>query len=118
MSTIGSGPNIGTGPQFDTNAARTAAQTNSASTQGVVATPTSTPAPPPAAATSTTPPTAQVTSAAQSMVSSSTSAGAAPVDTDRTAAIKSAIKNGTYPILPTKISDAMIAASLILRTAA
>ena len=116
MSTIGSGPNIGTGPQFDTSAARTAAQVNSATTQAANA------APAPAAPAAQAPSTAQVSSAqvssAQSMVSSSTSAGSPPVDSDRTSAIKAAIKNGTYPILPTKISDAMIAASLILRTAA
>ena len=114
MSTIGSGPNINNGPKIDTTAARTAAQVNSAPAQGASAAAT----PAPAASTNAAPPAAQVTSAAQSMVSSSTSAGAAPVDTDRTAAIKSAIKNGTYPILPTKISDSMIAASQNLRTAA
>ena len=117
MSTIGSGPNIGTGPQFVTSAARTAAQVNSATTQAANAAPA--PAAPAAQAPSTAQvASAQVSSAAQSMVSNSTSAGSPPVDSDRTSAIKAAIKSGTYPILPTKISDAMIAASLILRNAA
>lgn len=36
----------------------------------------------------------------------------APVDTDRVAKIKQAIAEGTYPILPGKIADAMIAERL------
>ena len=33
-----------------------------------------------------------------------------PVDTDRVAEIRSALRDGTYPLVPTKIADAMIAA--------
>jgi len=43
------------------------------------------------------------------------SAGSAPVDADRVSAIRKAIANGSYPLIPTKISDAMIAAGLTLR---
>jgi negative regulator of flagellin synthesis FlgM len=43
------------------------------------------------------------------------SAGKPPVDTDRVDTIKRAIQSGNYPIVPTKISDAMIAAGLLLR---
>ncbi|OYW16361.1 MAG: flagellar biosynthesis anti-sigma factor FlgM [Novosphingobium sp. 12-64-8] len=44
-------------------------------------------------------------------------AGPAPVDAERVAQIRHAIQNGTYPVLPTKIADAMIAAGLLLRSA-
>jgi negative regulator of flagellin synthesis FlgM len=56
--------------------------------------------------------------AAQAVVTTTaTSAGSSPVDSDRVAAIKKAIETGNYPIVPTKIGDAMIAASVLLRTA-
>lgn len=35
-----------------------------------------------------------------------------PVDTDRVAEIRSALRDGTYPLIPAKIADAMIAAQL------
>jgi negative regulator of flagellin synthesis FlgM len=44
-------------------------------------------------------------------------AGAVPVDTDRVNQIRKALEAGTYPILPTSVADAIIAAGLILRTA-
>jgi len=37
-----------------------------------------------------------------------------PVDSDRVAQIRSAIKQGNYPLLPTSVADEMIAASFIL----
>ncbi len=43
------------------------------------------------------------------------SAGTAPVDQDRVAQIRQAVQDGTYPVIPTKISDAMIAAGVMLR---
>ena len=44
---------------------------------------------------------------------SDTSAGdAAPVNADRVAEIRKAIKDGTYPILPVEIADGIIAAGL------
>lgn len=43
--------------------------------------------------------------------------GQVPVDGDRVTAIRKALEDGTYPILPTTVADAIIAAGLILRTA-
>ena len=40
----------------------------------------------------------------------------APVDTDRVALIRKAIADGSYPIVPAKIADAIIAAGILLRT--
>lgn len=37
-----------------------------------------------------------------------------PVDAERVAQIREALKEGSYPILPAKIADAMIAARLML----
>lgn len=42
-------------------------------------------------------------------------AGSAPVDAERVQIIRRAIENNTYPILPARVADAMIAASLLLR---
>lgn len=41
--------------------------------------------------------------------------GEAPIDTDRVQAIKRAVESGEYPLVPTKIADAMIAAGILLR---
>jgi negative regulator of flagellin synthesis FlgM len=46
-----------------------------------------------------------------------TSAGTVPVDQSRVAEIRQAVLNGTYPVIPTKISDAMIAAGVMLQKA-
>lgn len=43
--------------------------------------------------------------------------GEAPVDTDRVAQIRKALEKGTYPILPTRVADAIIAAGLLLKVA-
>ena len=43
--------------------------------------------------------------------------GVPPVDTDRVELIRRAVETGTYPIVPAKVADAMIAAGLLLRTA-
>lgn len=43
--------------------------------------------------------------------------GEAPVDTDRITQIRKALEQGTYPILPTKVADAIIAAGLLLKVA-
>ena len=40
---------------------------------------------------------------------------AAPVDADRVATIRKAIEDGSYPVLPVRVADAMIAAGLLLR---
>jgi negative regulator of flagellin synthesis FlgM len=44
-----------------------------------------------------------------------TSAGTIPVDQTRVAQIREAVANGNYPLIPTKIGDAMIAAGILLR---
>jgi negative regulator of flagellin synthesis FlgM len=44
-------------------------------------------------------------------------AGAAPVDADRVAQIRKALEDGTYPIIPMTVADAIIAGGLILRAA-
>lgn len=43
--------------------------------------------------------------------------GSAPIDTDRVALIRKAVESGSYPIVPAKIADAMIAAGMLLRSA-
>lgn len=45
------------------------------------------------------------------------SAGDAPVNADRVQEIRKALRDGTYPIVPAKISDAIIAARLMLSNA-
>ncbi|TIX51507.1 flagellar biosynthesis anti-sigma factor FlgM [Alteraurantiacibacter aquimixticola] len=42
------------------------------------------------------------------------SAGDVPVDNDRVAQIREALRDGSYPIVPAKITDAIIAARLML----
>ena len=42
--------------------------------------------------------------------------GTPPVDAERVAVIRKAIEQGTYPVLPAKIADAVIAAGMLLRT--
>ncbi|WP_052761981.1 flagellar biosynthesis anti-sigma factor FlgM [Aurantiacibacter luteus] len=41
-------------------------------------------------------------------------ADAAPIDAERVGEIRNALRDGTYPILPARIADAMIAARLML----
>ena len=43
--------------------------------------------------------------------------GEAPVDAGRVAQIRQAIADGSYPIIPMTVADAIIAAGLILRSA-
>jgi len=47
--------------------------------------------------------------------SGATDPGQPPVDLERVKVIQHAIQTGTYPVLPIKIADAMIAAGLLLR---
>ena len=42
--------------------------------------------------------------------------GEVPVDAERVGEIRKAIRNGTYPLLPTLVADAIIAAGIMLRT--
>lgn len=56
-------------------------------------------------------------SAAEAVATSFASAGAEPkIDHDRVAEIRKAIEQGRYPVVPTQIADAMIAAGFLLRT--
>jgi negative regulator of flagellin synthesis FlgM len=45
------------------------------------------------------------------------SAGAAPVDAERVAEIRQALRDGSYPLVPSKITDAIIAARHMLSDA-
>jgi negative regulator of flagellin synthesis FlgM len=54
--------------------------------------------------------------AASVAVSVKLAAGAPPSDTERVHEIRKALEEGTYPILPARIADAMIAARFLLRT--
>lgn len=47
-------------------------------------------------------------------VSAAADAGAPPVDAERVNQIKAALRDGSYPLVPTKIVDAMIAAQVSL----
>jgi len=42
-------------------------------------------------------------------------AGETPVDTSRVDTIRKALESGTYPVIPTRISDAIIAAGPLLK---
>ena len=42
--------------------------------------------------------------------------GEAPIDADRVEVIRKAVETGTYPVVPAKIADAMIAAGVLLRS--
>ena len=73
-----------------------------------------------AATQATSSPAAVTTTAASSTVpqvqtSLSIGAGNVPIDHTRVDAIRKAVQNGTYPLVPAKISDAMVAAGLMLR---
>ena len=41
--------------------------------------------------------------------------GAPPVDAQRVSEIRKAVESGTYPVIPVRIADAMIAAGFLLR---
>ncbi len=91
MSSIGSGPGIGSGPIVELSALRAVGPVDFVP--------------------------AKSTDAASVPVATSTAldAGPAPVDQDRVATIRKAIATGSYPLVPTKIADAMIAAGMLLR---
>jgi negative regulator of flagellin synthesis FlgM len=82
-----------------------------------VSTPKTTPAGSPAPVNDAATPV-ETGAAAQVEKSSALDAGqAAPVDAERVQVIRHAIETGTYPVVPAKIADAMIAAGMLLRTA-
>jgi negative regulator of flagellin synthesis FlgM len=47
-------------------------------------------------------------------VTAASAAATPPVDAERVAAIRKALSEGSYPLVPTKIADAMIAAQVSL----
>ena len=118
MSSIGYGPGIGAGSQLEVTPARPVspvaggavtgpqfgAQTGS--TNPLVTLP----------ATPTAPSATESAAQATIVSTSAATAGSPPVDADRVVAIRKAIQNGSYPLVPTKIGDAMIAAGMLLRT--
>ena len=105
MSIVGSAPGIGTGLVGEIGALRAVGASDLA------------PAPQSVAQSVVGPASPAVAAEANAAVAtgSALDAGAAPVDQDRVAAIKKAIENNSYPVVPTKIGDAMIAAGLLLR---
>ncbi len=42
--------------------------------------------------------------------------GAPPIDAERVSMIRKAVENGSYPVVPARVADAIIAAGLLLRT--
>jgi negative regulator of flagellin synthesis FlgM len=62
-------------------------------------------------------PAAQVSAATQVQTSLTVSAGTIPVDQTRVDQIRKAVQSGTYPLVPAKIGDAMVAAGIMLRKA-
>lgn len=65
-----------------------------------------------------TPAVADAGPAAKVQRSSALDAGSsAPVDVERVKDIRQAIEKGSYPLVPARIADAMIAAGMLLRTA-
>ena len=109
MSSIGSGPVISSGPQA-------LGEIRKVGAADVRAVPT--PAAQTPAALSQPSPAAQAASAQTSaamVTATARDAGPIPVDGDRVKVIKKAIDAGTYPVVPAKISDAMIAAGMLLR---
>lgn len=57
------------------------------------------------------------TATAQPVVTAETlgTGSAPPIDQDRVTLIRKAIAEGSYPVVPAKIADAMIAAGILLR---
>ena len=115
MSSIGSGSGLASGATIDVTTAlqvgstdtrqSTTLDTTATATQAATSTQTA------STATSTTDSTAPAVA-----TTTTTSAGTIPENSDRVAAIKKAIEEGNYPIVPTQIGDAMIAASMLWRS--
>lgn len=61
-------------------------------------------------------PATSVSAAPSVETSKALEAGQPPVDAERVALIRKAVESGTYPVVPAKIADAMIAAGMLLRT--
>lgn len=50
------------------------------------------------------------------VISAALDPGAAPIDAERVALIRKAVETGTYPVVPARVADAIIAAGLLLRS--
>lgn len=106
--------NIEIGPSWPVGAVqgKTTPPVTTTTTTTAAAASTAPASPPPAVAA-----TAAVAGGAATVTTTdATRAGDVPVDTDRVAQIRRAIEEGSYPVLPARIGDAMIAAGLLLRT--
>lgn len=114
MSSIGSGPGLGSGANIEVAAALSVGATDPRQTTTLDATTSLAQATTGTQSTSTT--TTSSTAAPAVVTDTASTAGAIPQDSDRVAAIKKAIESGQYPIVPTKIGDAMIAASMLWRS--
>jgi negative regulator of flagellin synthesis FlgM len=113
MSSIGSGPGLGSGANIEVAAALQVGATDPRQTTTLDA---NTSLAQGTQSTSTTTTTTGSTAAPAVVTDTTSAAGAIPQDSDRVAAIKKAIEQGQYPIVPTKIGDAMIAASMLWRS--
>jgi len=105
MSSIGSGPGIGSGSKIQVSTVRPVSTSSagvSSETRG-------------ADQATVASSSAAISDGATVVSTTALKAGSAPVDGDRVASIRKAIEDGNYPIIPTKISDAMIAAGMMLR---
>jgi len=71
-----------------------------------------------AAPASTTPSASAAAAASRSTVATTDALepGQPPVDADRVAQIRKAVETGSYPLVPARIADAMIAAGMFLRS--
>lgn len=106
MSSIGSGPGIGTG-HIELNGIRAI---NGGEPKQIPAE-----APPVSAQPAAKPVSAHSNQAAAMVSASALDAGEVPVDGERVSQIRKAISSGNYPLMPTRISDAMIAAGILLQ---
>ena len=61
-------------------------------------------------------PESAASTAAEVSASDALDPGAPPIDAERVSMIRKAVESGTYPIVPARVADAIIAAGLLLRT--
>ena len=105
--------NIEIGPSWPVGAVQGKTTPPVTTTTTTAAAASTAPASPPPAVAATA---AVAGGAATVTTTDATRAGDVPVDTDRVAQIRRAIEEGSYPVLPARIGDAMIAAGMLLRT--
>ena len=103
-------PPIEIGPARPVGAVRTNAAKPSTAVASAAA-PTAASAPSSASASASTSAPAAAVQTSQAL-----DPGKPPIDENRVSVIRNAIQKGTYPLLPTKVADAMIAAGLMLST--